>query len=126
MKEMPDKDIWYQWLLHRRFGGDPKQMHDMAAFHAMRDEVLGHANPREGEVLLDAGCGDGLIAFGALEKTKTVRVIFSDRRRWEVAARRVLDGDLPSSQDLRSTIKVAAPGPGLPSTDEVATFVHRR
>ncbi len=73
-----NKDIWYQWLLHRRFGVDPKQMQDMADLHAVRDEVLSHANLDDGDVLLDVGCGDGLIAFGALEKTKTGRVLFSD------------------------------------------------
>jgi len=44
----------------------------------VRDRVLSHANLGDGETLLDVGCGDGLIAFGALEKVKTSRVIFSD------------------------------------------------
>jgi len=39
---------------------------------------LTHAKLGEGEVLLDVGCGDGLIAFGALERVKTCSVIFSD------------------------------------------------
>ncbi|MEM9778080.1 MAG: class I SAM-dependent methyltransferase, partial [Chloroflexota bacterium] len=30
------------------------------------------------ETLLDVGCGDGLVAFGALERSETSRVIFSD------------------------------------------------
>ncbi len=46
--------------------------------YPVRDRVLNHANLREGEALLDVGCGDGLIGFGALEKVKTGRVIFSD------------------------------------------------
>ena len=75
---MANKDIWYQWLLHRRFGGDAQRMQDMAGLCAVRDEVLSHANLGEDQILLDVGCGDGLIAFGALEKTKTGRVIFSD------------------------------------------------
>jgi len=46
--------------------------------YPVRDKVLSHANPGEGEVLLDVGCGDGLIAFGALGKFKASQVIFSD------------------------------------------------
>jgi ubiquinone/menaquinone biosynthesis C-methylase UbiE len=73
------QDIWSQWLLHRRFGGDPRQMQAALDYlNPVRDRVLNHANLGEGEVLLDVGCGDGLIAFGALDKVKTSRVIFSD------------------------------------------------
>jgi len=46
--------------------------------YPVRDKVLRNANLAEGETLLDVGCGDGLIAFGALEKVKTSKVIFSD------------------------------------------------
>jgi len=44
----------------------------------IRDKVLSHANLGDGEILLDVGCGDGLIAFGALEKSKVGKVILSD------------------------------------------------
>jgi ubiquinone/menaquinone biosynthesis C-methylase UbiE len=72
-------DIWSQWLLHRRFGGDPRQLQRALEFLSpIRDKVLTHAKLGEGEVLLDVGCGDGLIAFGALERVKTCSVIFSD------------------------------------------------
>jgi ubiquinone/menaquinone biosynthesis C-methylase UbiE len=38
-----------------------------------------NAEIREGDVLMDVGCGDGLIGFGALERVgPTGRVIFSD------------------------------------------------
>jgi len=56
------QDIWSRWLLNRRFGGTPELMKRMVDFLTV----------------LDVGCGDGLIAFGALEKFKTCRVIFSD------------------------------------------------
>jgi len=46
--------------------------------YPIRDEVLSHAGLNEGNTLLDVGCGDGLIAFGALESVKTGKVIFSD------------------------------------------------
>ena len=46
--------------------------------YPIRDKVLSHVHLEEGEALLDVGCGDGLIAFGALETFETCRVIFSD------------------------------------------------
>src|SRR5437667_7168598 len=42
-----------------------------------RDRVLDSARLAEGETLLDVGCGEGLIAFGALERGAG-EVIFSD------------------------------------------------
>jgi SAM-dependent methyltransferase len=44
---------------------------------ARRDKVLDLARLAEGETLLDVGCGEGLIAFGALERGAG-SVIFSD------------------------------------------------
>jgi arsenite methyltransferase len=44
-----------------------------------RDGVLAGAELRRGDVLLDVGCGDGLIGFGACAALgQTVRVVFSD------------------------------------------------
>ena len=78
MTDMP-QDIWIQWLLNRRFGGDPQRMKKMLDFlYPIRDKVLSHIHLENGGTLLDAGCGDGLIAFGALEKFERCRVIFSD------------------------------------------------
>lgn len=50
----------------------------MNDLYPIRDRVLAHADPQEGELLLDVGSGDGLIAFGALEQTPDSRVIMSD------------------------------------------------
>jgi arsenite methyltransferase len=73
------QDIWSQWLLNRRFGGDPARMQKMLDFlYPVRDKVLSHIHLEENETLLDIGCGDGLIAFGALDKFEMCRVIFSD------------------------------------------------
>ncbi|MBA2681473.1 MAG: class I SAM-dependent methyltransferase [Ktedonobacteraceae bacterium] len=45
----------------------------------VRNHVLQQARIREGETVLDVGCGDGLIAFGALDYVgKQGKVIFSD------------------------------------------------
>ena len=73
------QDIWSQWLLNRRFGGNPQRMQKVLDYlYPVRDKVLSNAELAEGETLLDVGCGDGLIAFGSLEKVKTSKVIFSD------------------------------------------------
>ena len=79
MKLKP-RDEWAEWLLHRRHGGDPEALRrQLAWLYPIRDRVLGNAHVREGDVVLDVGCGDGLIAFGALEKVgPSGRVIFSD------------------------------------------------
>lgn len=73
------RDIWSEWLLNRRFGGDPERMKKgLSLLYPIRDKILSHVDLKENQTLLDVGCGDGLIAFGALEKFDKCRVIFSD------------------------------------------------
>jgi arsenite methyltransferase len=73
-------DMWSQWLLHRRFGGDQVAMQVALTkyLYPWRDTILRHAKVGDGQTLLDVGCGDGLVAFGALEHVTTSQVIFSD------------------------------------------------
>src|SRR5438132_5811434 len=72
------RDRWAEWLAERRFGGDPAVRADVLAKLAeTRERVLDRAELREGETLLDVGCGEGLIGFGALERGAG-SVIFSD------------------------------------------------
>jgi arsenite methyltransferase len=72
------RDRWAEWLAERRFGGDPKTRgRFLAELTARRDKVLDLARLAEGETLLDVGCGEGLIAFGALARGAG-SVIFSD------------------------------------------------
>jgi arsenite methyltransferase len=72
------RDCWSDWLLQRRFGGDfETERRSMERLRATRDRVLDQASLARGETLLDVGCGDGLIAFGALERGAEC-VIFSD------------------------------------------------
>ena len=77
--ETSSQDIWSQWLLKRRFGGDQDRMKIMTEhLYPVRDKVLSQVHLQAGETLLDVGCGDGLIAFGALDRFEGCRVIFSD------------------------------------------------
>jgi SAM-dependent methyltransferase len=72
------RDRWAEWLAERRFGGDSAAREEMLArLGEIRERVLDHAELREGETLLDVGCGEGLIGFGALERGAG-SVIFSD------------------------------------------------
>jgi arsenite methyltransferase len=71
-------DRWTAWLLERRHGGDEERLREMLEhLGGTRDRVLDNARLGPDDVVLDAGCGDGLIAFGALERG-VARVIFSD------------------------------------------------
>ncbi|MGC4888919.1 class I SAM-dependent methyltransferase [Micromonospora sp. DT227] len=74
----PDK--WAQWLLTRRDGDSvglrARHARDLAAF---RDGVLDGAALAADDVVLDVGCGTGLIGFGALDRLGPAgHVIFSD------------------------------------------------
>jgi arsenite methyltransferase len=71
-------DCWADWIRTRRSGGDPearrRMLEEVAVF---RDRVLDGAELVRGETLLDVGCGNGLIGFGALERG-AVEVVFAD------------------------------------------------
>jgi SAM-dependent methyltransferase len=71
-------DKWAEWLAERRFGGDQRVRDRLGAeLLARRDKLLDLAELAPGETLLDVGCGEGLIGFGALERGAGL-VIFSD------------------------------------------------
>lgn len=73
-------DRWSRWLLHDRFGGDALALQRTIEFlEPIRDRVLDAARIGPGQVVLDVGCGDGLLGFGALPVVgDSGRVIFSD------------------------------------------------
>lgn len=63
------EDRWAAWLAQRRHGGDAKQLRRTLEFLApVRAQVISHAGLGRGDVVLDVGCGDGLIAFAAAEE----------------------------------------------------------
>src|SRR5437764_14243460 len=53
-----------------------------AEFEQLRERVLYNADIRQGDVALDVGCGDGWIAFAALDRLgRHGRVVFADVSR---------------------------------------------
>jgi len=69
--DLADAD-WTEWALAAKF-------RESAFLFPIRDKVLDHAAVGIGDVVLDVGTGDGLIAFAALERIgPTGRMIFSD------------------------------------------------
>lgn len=79
MADNPDR--WYRWLRDVRFGGDDVcREKDLREFlYPVRDTVLDKARLRPGDTVLDVGTGDGLLAFGALERLgPSGQVVFSD------------------------------------------------
>jgi arsenite methyltransferase len=72
---------WAEWIRTRRTGGDAEYERQMLLELAeVRDRVLDNAGLQAGETLLDVGCGNGLIAFGALERGAG-EVVFADISR---------------------------------------------
>ncbi len=50
--DQPERDVWAEWLLHRRFGGDPSErQRALDHLYPVRDKVLSNANLCEGTVL---------------------------------------------------------------------------
>lgn len=113
-------DRWAEWILNRRFGGDAAAAEQsLAHLRKVRDRVLDRAELNEGETLLDVGCGDGLIAFGALERG-AARVIFSDVSQDLLDVSQDLAGADPRAEFLRAGAEDLAPVPDE-SVDVVTT-----
>lgn len=78
--ETSARDQWAAWLLQRRHGGDPEELRrTLDRLQGVRERVLDNGGVAEGQTLLDVGTGEGLIAFGALDRVgSTGQVILSD------------------------------------------------
>lgn len=73
-----ERDCWAEWLAERRFGGDEEmRRRGFEELAWCRDRVLDNAQLAGGEIVLDVGCGEGLIGFGALERGADT-VVFTD------------------------------------------------
>lgn len=72
------KDCWAEWIARMRSDVDPVVRRQGADLHSRwRERILDNAEPIAGATVLDVGCGEGLVAFGALERDAGT-VIFSD------------------------------------------------
>ncbi len=97
-----DRDKWAKWLLEGRDGGDPEQRaKSLEHLIPIRDRVLENAGIRPAEVVLDVGGGDGLIAFGALDRVGDAgEVIVADISADLVAHASQLADDLGVSERM--------------------------
>jgi len=73
-------DIWADWLLRRRHGADPDFARAIQArIEHFADRVLDGACLAPAMTVVDVGAGDGLIAFGAIDRIgPSLRVILTD------------------------------------------------
>jgi ubiquinone/menaquinone biosynthesis C-methylase UbiE len=131
MAENPDliraqTDVWMNWLLHERDGGDfDGQGHVRRKLACYADRILDCVAFREGMTLIDLGTGEGLVAFRAIERFGAgLNVIMTDisaplLKRAEATAR-----DRQVSPQCRF---VMAKADGLsPVPDEAAEIVTAR
>jgi arsenite methyltransferase len=70
-------DLWAEWIMRRRFGDDEMKRRQLDELGRTRDRLLGIAQLKPAETVLDVGCGDGLIGFSALARGAS-HVTFSD------------------------------------------------
>jgi arsenite methyltransferase len=117
---MPDR--WAAWLAERRFGGnEDARRESQVLFDEFRRRVLDGAEIRPGDTVVDVGCGEGLIGFGALELVGDEgAVVFSDVSEDVLDVCREIAGGDPRCEF------VCASADDLPLDDESADVVTTR
>ena len=73
---------WTEWLKKNRFAGQTPEMIEQTTkwLEAVRDVILVYSELKQNDVVIDIGCGTGLLAFKALELQECKgKVIFSDK-----------------------------------------------
>lgn len=73
-------DIWSEWLLHKRHGGNSRFEEVVRdRLNEIRSRVLDGARLQAGMTMVDIGAGDGLVAFGAIERIgPSLQIIMTD------------------------------------------------
>jgi arsenite methyltransferase len=88
------EDRWAAWLRRGRSGGDAEfETRTVAQLAEARHRILDNAAFQAGETLLDVGCGNGLVAFGAIERGAG-QVVFADISEPLLDECRSIAGDL--------------------------------
>ncbi len=73
-------DIWSEWVLHKRQGGNSRFDEVVRnRLNEIRSRVLDGARLQARMTMVDKGAGDGLVAFGAIERIgPSLQVIMTD------------------------------------------------
>jgi SAM-dependent methyltransferase len=117
------EDRWAAWLRRRRSGGDAEfEARTVAQLAEVRDRILDNSGFQAGETLLDVGCGNGLVAFGGIERGAG-RVVFADISEPLLDECRTIAGDLGVAERCEFVLAPADALAGVPnaSVDVVTT-----
>lgn len=122
-------DRWAAWLLERRHGGDEERRAEMLEhLGRTRDRVLDGARIGADDIVVDVGCGDGLIAFGALERGPA-KVLFVDVSQDLLdVCRSIADGDARCEFVLGSATELPLPDASVDvlTTRSVVIYVREK
>jgi arsenite methyltransferase len=115
-------DRWARWLLHDRFGGDEERRRlNITGLEPFRDRVLAAARITAGDTVLDVGCGDGLIGFGAIPLVgEAGRVVFTDISDQLLGRCRQIASELGVSERCRF---LSTPAETLDGVDDISVDV---
>lgn len=110
-------DPWFDWLTHRRQGGDKPGESIGRDVERYRDHVLDAAQLAEGMRMVDVGTGDGLVAFGAITRVgPSLQVTLADispallKRAEEAAIQRGVRGQCTFMQGSAESLPGLATG----------------